>query len=143
MADRVLVAVDGSTAAEAAVEFAATESPAATLVLLHVIDPVEAGWTGTGVGRSSEAWYARAKEGARTLLLEAAATATADTERTERLVEVGRPARTIVDVAGRGSVDVDHVVVGSHGRRGVSRVVLGSVAEAVVRNSPVPVTVVR
>ena len=39
--------------------------------------------------------------------------------------------------------DVDHVVIGSHGRKGLSRVLLGSVAELVVRRSPVPVTVVR
>jgi nucleotide-binding universal stress UspA family protein len=39
--------------------------------------------------------------------------------------------------------DVDHVVLGSHGRKGLTRVLLGSVAEAVVRRSPVPVTVVR
>jgi nucleotide-binding universal stress UspA family protein len=33
--------------------------------------------------------------------------------------------------------------MGSHGRQGVSRLLLGSVAETVVRRSPVPVTVVR
>ncbi|MFD1525685.1 universal stress protein, partial [Halolamina salina] len=37
----------------------------------------------------------------------------------------------------------DHLVVGSHGRTGVSRMLLGSVAEKVVRESPIPVTVVR
>ncbi len=47
--------------------------------------------------------------------------------------EVGHPARTVVN----------HVVVGSHGREGVSRLLLGSVAEKIVRRSPVPVTVVR
>jgi nucleotide-binding universal stress UspA family protein len=33
--------------------------------------------------------------------------------------------------------------MGSHGRKGVSRLLLGSVAETVIRRSPVPVTVVR
>jgi len=33
--------------------------------------------------------------------------------------------------------------MGSHGREGVSRILLGSVAETVMRRSPVPVTVVR
>ena len=42
--------------------------------------------------------------------------------------EVGHPARTVVN----------HVVVGSHGREGVSRLLLGSVAERVVRCSTVP-----
>jgi nucleotide-binding universal stress UspA family protein len=54
--------------------------------------------------------------------------------------EVRHPARTVVDHATRD--DVDHVV-GSHGREGVSRLLLGSVAEKIVRRSPVPVTVVR
>jgi len=39
--------------------------------------------------------------------------------------------------------DIDHVVIGSKGRSGISRVLLGSVAESVVRRSSVPVTVVR
>ena len=54
---------------------------------------------------------------------------------------VGRPARTIVDYAEQE--DVDAVVIGSHGGEAVGRVLLGSVAETVVRRSPVPVTVVR
>jgi len=37
----------------------------------------------------------------------------------------------------------DHVVVGSHGRTGVSRIILGSTAENVIRRSPVPVTIAR
>jgi nucleotide-binding universal stress UspA family protein len=39
--------------------------------------------------------------------------------------------------------DVDHVIMGSHGRSGVSRILLGSVAETVARRSPAPVTIVR
>jgi len=39
--------------------------------------------------------------------------------------------------------DVDHIVIGSHGRSGVSRILLGSVAESVVRRADMPVTVVR
>jgi nucleotide-binding universal stress UspA family protein len=41
------------------------------------------------------------------------------------------------------SKSVDDVVVGSHGRQWIARVLLSSVAETVVRRSPVPVTVVR
>ena len=39
--------------------------------------------------------------------------------------------------------DIDHIVMGSRGRSGMSRLLLGSVAETVVRHSTVPVTVVR
>jgi nucleotide-binding universal stress UspA family protein len=53
----------------------------------------------------------------------------------------GRPDRAIVKRAGNGEFDL--VIIGSHGRDGVARVLLGSVAEKVVRRSPVPVLVVR
>jgi nucleotide-binding universal stress UspA family protein len=56
-------------------------------------------------------------------------------------IDTGRPARTIVDYAEEH--DVDGIVMGSHGRDGVARVLLGSVAETVVRRSPIPVTIVR
>ncbi|NUC72953.1 universal stress protein [Haloterrigena sp. SYSU A558-1] len=58
---------------------------------------------------------------------------------TERMV--GSPARSIVEFA--DGHDIDHIVIGTHGRTGTSRVLLGSVAEAVTRRAPVPVTVVR
>jgi len=46
-------------------------------------------------------------------------------------------------VAAAADVHADLIVVGTHGRRGVSRALLGSVAERVVRLSPVPVLTVR
>ena len=46
----------------------------------------------------------------------------------------GLPARQIVDYARRNAIDV--IVIGTHGRTGVSRALLGSVAEAVVRRAP-------
>lgn len=53
----------------------------------------------------------------------------------------GNPHRAIVKQAENG--DYDMVVIGNHGRDGIARVLLGSVAEKVVRRSPVPVLVVR
>jgi nucleotide-binding universal stress UspA family protein len=51
------------------------------------------------------------------------------------------PAQEIAQLA--SDLEADLVVVGTHGRRGLSRVLLGSVAEAVVRLAPCPVLVVR
>lgn len=51
------------------------------------------------------------------------------------------PAQEIAQTA--ADLDADLVVVGTHGRRGISRLLLGSVAEAVVRLAPCPVFVVR
>ena len=57
------------------------------------------------------------------------------------LIWEGDPAESIVEAAIAESVDL--IVVGSHGRRGVDRLVMGSVSEQVVRTSPVPVVVAR
>lgn len=53
----------------------------------------------------------------------------------------GRPAEVIVDYAAEH--DIDLIVMGTHGRQGVERAMLGSVTERVVRSSPVPVLTLR
>jgi len=54
---------------------------------------------------------------------------------------MGAPARAIVDLA--AELDADLIVVGTHGRRGIRRALLGSVAEEVVRTAGCPVFAVR
>lgn len=54
---------------------------------------------------------------------------------------VGRPAIEIVNFANKN--DVDLIVMGTLGKAGLERFLLGSVAEKVIRTSPVPVMVVR
>lgn len=61
-------------------------------------------------------------------------------EVTTRL-EMGDPARVVCDYASKSGYDL--VVMGTHGRTGVARVLAGSVAENVVRHSTVPVLTVR
>lgn len=58
----------------------------------------------------------------------------------ESSVRIGDPAGVIEDVVKEQGADM--VVIGTHGRRGLSRAVLGSVAEKVVRTSHVPVLAV-
>jgi nucleotide-binding universal stress UspA family protein len=53
----------------------------------------------------------------------------------------GHPAEEIDKYA--GSQDIDLVVIGSHGRKGLDRLLIGSVADKVVRGSKVPVLIVR
>ncbi|MFB6146801.1 MAG: universal stress protein [Halobacteriaceae archaeon] len=140
MATHVLVLLDESDQAWRAFEHARDQFPDAELTLLHVIDPLEAGY-----GRQAspfgvaEEWYERQQEAAEDLF-DRARDAAGDRE-VETQIEVGRPSRTAVEFT--DDHDVDHIVLGSHGRSGVSRILLGSVAETVVRRSPVPVTVVR
>jgi nucleotide-binding universal stress UspA family protein len=56
-------------------------------------------------------------------------------------VRVGSPAREIAQLA--ADLDAELVIVGTHGRRGVKQLLLGSVAEAVMRSARCPVLVVR
>jgi nucleotide-binding universal stress UspA family protein len=53
----------------------------------------------------------------------------------------GTPAAAIVGTAKEWSADL--IVIASHGRAGVARALLGSVAEGVMRNAPCPVLVIR
>lgn len=56
-------------------------------------------------------------------------------------VEQGDPARTVVEVAERDGFDL--IAMGTHGRSGFAHLLLGSVAEKVVRRSSCPVLTVR
>ena len=144
MTKRILVAIDGSEEAADALQFAAEEWPDAALTALHVINPADS-TTGAegGFPGAIDQWYDSANERGERVL----ADATAEIDRdVDTHLEVGRPTTTILDVANGDADDAepfDHVVLASRGRTGLSRVVLGSVAEGVVRRAQVPVTVVR
>jgi nucleotide-binding universal stress UspA family protein len=140
MVDRILVPIDRSEQAQRACQFVVEEFPEATLVLLHVINPAEAGFSAqSSLPSFSEEWYEKEQEEADRLF--------EDIERelgdatAEHVVEVGTPTNVIIDYADDN--DIDHIVMGSHGRDGVTRILLGSVAETVVRRASVPVTVTR
>ena len=144
MAKRLLVPIDGSEQAWTALDHATTEYPEAALTLLYVINPV-GGIAGVSAGAQiadvgyGEEWYEAAEQRAEALF-ERARERVGDRE-IETETTVGRPARAIAAFAEQNPIDA--IVMGSHGRDGVSRIVLGSVAETVVRRAPVPVTVVR
>ncbi|WP_248895521.1 universal stress protein [Haloplanus halobius] len=138
MPTHILVPFDGSPQAESALTFAVDEWPDASFTLLYVVDPVTSGLGQRALPGSSENWYEHARETGRAQFDEARELVR---HPVDTRIEVGKPARVVVDVAEAGPFD--HVVVGSHGREGVTRILLGSVAEEVVRRSPVPVTVVR
>lgn len=56
-------------------------------------------------------------------------------------LEMGDPARTLCEIASKDGYDM--IVMGTHGRTGLSRMLAGSVSESVVRHAPVPVLTVR
>lgn len=143
MSYRVLVPIDGSPQAQEALEYAMREFPDAAFTALTVLNPADMGAGGSEMGMSSYAdqWMEIEEERAEERFEQARTLAdehgvTLDTE-----TVLGPTARGIVDYA--EDHDIDQIIMGSHGRDGVSRILLGSVAETVVRRSPCPVTVVR
>ncbi|MBP2251450.1 universal stress protein [Halarchaeum nitratireducens] len=139
---RILVPIDGSEQSDAALEYALDEFQSDDITVINIIDPIEAGYTAQAtVPGYSEEWYEQSEEEAQALFEDARDAADEYGVTLDTVTEVGRPSRTIVDYAEEN--DYDHIVMGSHGRSGVTRVLLGSVAESVVRRSNVPVTIVR
>jgi nucleotide-binding universal stress UspA family protein len=139
----VLVAYDGSDPAQKAVEravSAAGELDEEEIILLRVIEAADG---------MLEAGFDIIQDRLKELREEKPEELSADVRRIleegdpEFRVEtvVGKPAREIVSYAEEH--DVSEIVVGSHGRTGVSRVLLGNVAENVVRRAPTTVIVVR
>lgn len=142
MTKRLLVPVDGSDPADAALEFALGEYPAADITVLSVIDPTDVGYGSIEAAPSTFEHLQRSAEDRTEKVLDEAESRAADHDMTVTTETViGMPSRAIVEWAENN--DMDGIVIGSHGRKGVTRVLLGSVAESVVRRSPVPVTVVR
>jgi nucleotide-binding universal stress UspA family protein len=137
---RILVAADESAfaarAADVALELA--RSLGAELAFMHVIDPslVSAPESGIPAGQL----IALAEQDGRRLLAAFSQRVSAQPPPLE-FIHVGKPATEIVKAAKDWPADL--IVIGSHGRGGVKRVLLGSVAETVMRQAACPVLVVR
>ncbi len=61
--------------------------------------------------------------------------------RVESAVKIGDPAEVIIDHTAK--LDVNLIIMGSHGKKGLSRLIMGSVAETVLRNADCPVLIVK
>lgn len=144
MPEHILVAMDYSEQAKKALRQALSDFPDAEVTVLHVIDFRTSDRSPGGWGSSPDTWDDWL-EGARAHADELFATARDIAAEYGREITtstaVGQDDRSIIEYV--GDHDVDYVYVGSRGRRGVARVLLGSVAETVARRSPVPVMIVR
>ena len=151
MFERILVSVDGSDTSNKALvvatQMAQHSACRVQLRLVHVLDASLAlGGAATftqDLGDLQNTFELGRQEGNKVLhnahRLTHAAGLEADTELLERYGDgLGS---MIASAALRWNADI--IVVGTHGRQGVGRVLLGSGAEDIVRNAPVPVMVVR
>jgi nucleotide-binding universal stress UspA family protein len=142
----VLIATDGSDVSiSAASTGCALLGSAETVTLLSVMTQGDPGDDAGGIegpvlspAEQHAAWDAELAEARDELAVTAKVVTNAHVE---QLVEVGDAADVICRVADRLRVDV--IIVGSHGRSGLGRLLLGSVSEQVVRHAPCPVLVVR
>ena len=141
MPDNVLVAFDGSPLAERALTYALETFPDATVTTVYVINPIDSVIDVEAGGLPvAEDWYDTARERATEIHSKAAERAADHGITLDTVTEVGKPARVILEYAdGHG---IDQIVLGSHGRSGIDRTILGSVAETVTRRARIPVTVI-
>lgn len=138
MVKSILLPTDFSNSARRALEWARQEFPAATITLLHVVDVATL---------SSPSMDLMGPLGMQDdTVQEVRQQATEQLQQLQRqgeevLLKQGHPVQAILEAI--RELEPDLVVMGTHGRQGFNHLVFGSVAEGVVRRSPVPVMVAR
>jgi len=137
---KVLIAIDGEPvavrAAETGVDLA--QALGAEVAFVHVVDASLAYSGDTGPPASE--LIAAAKLDAKRLVTALRQRLSPHSSVLE-FIQVGTPSEEIVKAAKEWSADL--LVIGSHGRGGMQRALLGSVAETVMRRAPCPLVVVR
>ena len=134
---KILCPVDFSEFSDAAL---ATAVPLArdqegSLYLLHVVEPIPP----MGAGHTGVAFTDRDMRELQSRLNDTLSNV--EDVPIERYMEYGEPSDQIVDFANEH--DIDLIVMGTHGRSGISRVAMGSVAERVVRRATSAVLTVK
>ena len=150
----IVVGVDFSRTGDLAVERALELGLARGHTDLHLVNvvrtygagvqlelPGSPGFSSMSLGDAAEQLRAYASERLARYESEHGRSPTASSLRIVTHVRLDAPAEEIAQLA--ADLEADLVVVGTHGRRGLSRVLMGSVAEGVVRLSPCTVLVVR
>ena len=131
-ANRILFPTDFSHTGDAALEMATSlaKESNATLIIAHIEEPPIAYHGG---------WYYGVPEPSRDQVLSMLHKVKPTDEQVahEYRLESGDPAEAVVRLAKEEGVDL--IVLGTHGRTGVSRVLMGSVAEEIVRKAECPV----
>lgn len=136
-----------ASAAELAVHFGARLYALHVVAPVPLMEPVDAGDFGLGApmgpaaGMDIGAYQEQLMVGSRSALEKIVKDAVPAGVEVEVIVEVGDAASVIGEVAGREAIDC--IVMATHGLTGLSHLLMGSVAEKVVRHAPVPVLIVR
>lgn len=145
MYSRILVPIDGSDASMKGLHEALELAKAlrAEVKLVHVIDELLADYTLTPSVYSERVIEGQREAGKKTLdTAKALAHEQGYQVEAELLETVGARASTLIVEAAK-AWNANLIVMGTHGRRGLQRLALGSDAEQVLRTAPVPVLMVR
>lgn len=140
----ILVAIDFSETSLRALKVAlgmAQTRPDAELHLVHVLSPLRAPFAFLESSSEDLSMIAAIEEASNRLDALCGDAEKPKVAKVSGHVRVGEAAREIVQLA--SDIGADLIVVGTHGRQGVERVLLGSVAEEVVRRAPSPVLTVK
>jgi nucleotide-binding universal stress UspA family protein len=137
---RLLIPIDFSASSMEALEYGVqfAKQLGSAVTILHVLEPVAYGLDFT-LGGSVE--WRQQKVHAEGRLEILGALCTSNGVKADQVLKAGFPADSIREYAGLQPSNL--IIMGTHGRRGVSRFVSGSVAEAVLRLAPCPVLTVR
>ncbi len=139
-----LIPIDESPCAQSALDRGLSLARAldARVTICHVVDESKnASMLVYASGEIVEEWVAMLRDDARALAGAAAERATKEGIAADVRVLAGDPSDAIAACA--SEIGADLIVIGSHGRSGLPRLFLGSVAEGVLRKSTVPVLVIR
>lgn len=141
---KVLLALDDSKFSEAATQAVVRQfrRDQTEVCILHVVEPlllVPYEYIGD-VGMLNAAQQQTLKQG-KELVVRAKQLLDKAGFKVQTAIVEGDPKSTIIDYASRWSADL--VIVGSHGRKGLDRFLMGSVAESVARHAPCSILIVR
>jgi len=143
---RVLVPIDFSRDSLAALDYAAefTQPFAAELVLLHVIEPLYYATPGDLYATSPNValLLEEQRRAAKQQLERLVRKLEQQGRKARALLKEGTPAQVIAETA-QQRPKIDLIIMGTHGRTGLAHLLLGSVAERVLRIATCPVLVVR
>ena len=150
--ETILVPFDGSTPACTALEYAMETFPEATIHVLYIrypfVDDVDQPGVRSRDHADFDAWYeairdwhAHADRNPEHILQIAESIASDTDVDIQTVVQTGNPLHAILDYLNR--IDADRLTIGSHSRDEGTRILLGSVAQFIVRRASLPVTVIR
>jgi nucleotide-binding universal stress UspA family protein len=140
---KILVPIDFSDYSKSALKYAVNfcKNCNGEMILIYVVEPViyppDFSMGQIAIPSVNAEWDERAKQELDKLAKEEIP----DSVAIKTIIKTGKPFLEIIETA--GELDVDLIIIATHGRTGVEHILFGSTAEKVVRKAPCPVLTIR